>query len=111
MTKQYALDYIREHLTMLHANTNIYEDGTCNLIWALENLVIPMLERDIEQDRLIEGIFDKDPHAFDRVNVLFGRENYTLYNEGLNNTRPSQRKENFHAKRNCVSRLYSRLGI
>ena len=47
MTKQDALNYIREHLTALHTNPNIHEDGTCNLISALEDIVIPKLEKDI----------------------------------------------------------------
>ena len=74
MTKQDALDHIREHLTKLHANQNIYEDGMCDLILALEGFVVPMLEKDIEQDHLMKDIFDNNPHAFDRVNVITSRE-------------------------------------
>lgn len=70
MTKQDALDYIREYLTTLHVNPNIYEDGTCNIISALEEHVIPMLEKEIQYQHLCESIFENDPHAFDRVNVV-----------------------------------------
>ena len=47
MTEQEALDYVREHLTKLNANPDIYEDGTCNIIQALEEVVVPMLENSI----------------------------------------------------------------
>lgn len=47
MTRQDALDYIREHLTKLYANPNMYEDGTCNVIQALEEHAIPRLEKPI----------------------------------------------------------------
>lgn len=58
MTKQEALDYIREHLTTFHANPNIYEDGTHNVIHALEDIVVPMLEKEIEIHNAFEAIFD-----------------------------------------------------
>ena len=70
MTKQEALDHIREHLTTLDANPNAYEDGTCNIIAALDDYVIPMLEESIKQDRILADILDAEPHAFDRVNVV-----------------------------------------
>ena len=70
MTKQEALNYIREHLTNLWANPNIYEDGTHNIISALEDTVVPMLEDAIKQEEILSNILDEDPHAFDRVNVL-----------------------------------------
>lgn len=45
MTKERALDIIRDHLTNLHSNPNVYEDGTCNIIYAIEEVVIPMLKK------------------------------------------------------------------
>ena len=47
MDHQDAINYINELLTVLHANPNIYEDGTCNFIEALDNFAIPALEKDI----------------------------------------------------------------
>lgn len=70
MTKQEALDYVREHLTALWANPNIYEDGSHHIISALENIVVPMLVDAIKCEETLNDILDKDPHAFDRVNVL-----------------------------------------
>lgn len=70
MTYRDALDYIREHLTTLNANPNIYEDGTCNVIHALEEKVVPILEEYV----MLEEILDKNPHAFDRVNVISAEE-------------------------------------
>lgn len=43
MTAQDAIDHIQEHLTKLHANPNIYEDGSYRLICALEDFAIPAL--------------------------------------------------------------------
>lgn len=47
MEHQDAINYIREFLTTLHSNPDIYEDGTCNIIQALEEFAIPSLEKDI----------------------------------------------------------------
>ena len=47
MEHRMAIDRIREHLTTLHASPDIYEDGTCNLIYALEEFAIPALEKEI----------------------------------------------------------------
>ena len=74
MTKQEALDCLRVHLTKLYSKSDIYEDGTCDLISALEEFAIPMLEKDIEQDCLVEAILDKYPYAFDRVNIMSASE-------------------------------------
>ena len=74
MTKHEALDCLREHLTNLYSKPDIYEDGTCDLIGALEEFAIPMLEKDIEQDRLVKIILDKYPYAFDRVNIMSASE-------------------------------------
>lgn len=49
MDTQKAIDVIREYLTTLHNNPNIYEDGTCNIIHALEYYAIPLMERDIDK--------------------------------------------------------------
>lgn len=51
MTKECALNLMQKHLTNLHSNPNVYEDGTCTIIYAIEEVVIPMLKKDIEQDR------------------------------------------------------------
>ena len=51
MTKECALNLMREHLTNLHSNPNIYEDGTRTVIYAMEAVIIPMLEKAVEQDR------------------------------------------------------------
>lgn len=58
MTNQKALDYVREHLTTLHANPNIYEDGTCNVIRALEEVVVPLLEFEIRCGRAIDSMIE-----------------------------------------------------
>lgn len=50
MTKECALDIIREHLTNLHSNADIYERGTCTVVYALEKIVVPMLENSIERE-------------------------------------------------------------
>ena len=50
MTKHEALEYLRDHLMNLCLKPVIYGDGTCDVIYALEEFVIPMLEKDIEQD-------------------------------------------------------------
>ncbi len=50
MTKERALDIIREHLTNLHSNVGIYERGTCTVVYALEKVVVPMLENSIERE-------------------------------------------------------------
>ena len=50
MTKHEALEYLRDHLMNLCLKPDIYGDGTCDVIYALEEFVIPMLEKDIEQD-------------------------------------------------------------
>lgn len=89
MTKQDALDYIREHLTTLHSSPDIYEDGTCNIIQALEEQVIPILEREIEIERLIEKIFEEDPHAFDRVNIVSSAEFRNMVKEKKRNEEDS----------------------
>jgi hypothetical protein len=47
MEHQRAIELIREHLTILHSNPNIYEDGTNNVIYALEDFAIPALEKEI----------------------------------------------------------------
>ena len=44
MSYQEAIDYIRELLTKLHANTDICEDSTPNVIVALEDYAIPAIE-------------------------------------------------------------------
>lgn len=43
---QDAIDYIREHITTLHADPDIYENGICNVIWALEDVAIPLIEKE-----------------------------------------------------------------
>lgn len=48
MVKERALEYLREHVTKLYAKQDIYEDGTCDVLWALEEVVIPMLEKEIK---------------------------------------------------------------
>ncbi len=50
MTKERALDIIREHLTNLHSNADIYECGTCTVVYALEKVIVPMLEKEIERE-------------------------------------------------------------
>ena len=70
MTKHEALNCLRVHLTNLYSKPDIYGDGTCDLISALEEFAIPMLEKDIEQDHLVEIILDKYPYAFDRANIM-----------------------------------------
>lgn len=70
MTNQEALDYIRKHLTSLHANPDIYEDGTYDVVTALEDVIIPMLETQIYMDNILTDILKKDPHAFDRVQIM-----------------------------------------
>lgn len=64
MTEQQALDYVREHLTKLHDNPNIYADGTCNVISALEDVIIPKLEISIR----INGMFGLPNLDYPRVN-------------------------------------------
>ena len=49
MDKERALDYLRVFVTKLYANPDLYEDGTCDVLWALEDVVIPMLEKEIKQ--------------------------------------------------------------
>lgn len=70
MTKQETLDLVTEHLTKLYENPNIYQDGTHNLITALEKVVIPLLEREAKFERMIKEAYDKDPHIFDRVHPI-----------------------------------------
>lgn len=67
MSKQEVLDLVREHLTKLYENPDIYQDGTHNLITALEKVVIPLLEREAKIESWVKEAFDKDPHIFDRV--------------------------------------------
>lgn len=67
---QNALDRIREHLTILHANPNIYEDGTCNVIQALEEFAIPALETQIPKKLIVKREFGS----------VYGREFYACPN-------------------------------
>ena len=76
MTKQEALDRIREHLIFLgslHNNPEEYEDGTYELMLALEDVVIPMLKKDIEMDCMMAQIFGKDPNEISRVNQILDK--------------------------------------
>lgn len=76
MTKQEALDRIREHLTFLgslHNNPEDYEDGTYELMLALEDVVIPMLKKEIEMELMMAQIFGKDPNEFSRVNQILDK--------------------------------------
>lgn len=66
MTKQEVLDLVLEHLTKLYENPDIYQDGTYNLITALEKVVIPLLKREATIERWAREAFDKDPHIFDK---------------------------------------------
>lgn len=66
---QNAIDRIREHLTTLHANPDIYEDGTCNVIYALEAFAIPALEKQIYKEPVIK-----------RSSAEYGREYYACPN-------------------------------
>ena len=50
MTNQDALNYIREHLTNLYANDEVYLNGLRNVIDALEDVVVPMLEKRIDEE-------------------------------------------------------------
>ena len=70
LTKQEALDVIREYLTSLKSIPGINEYGDPKIIWALEEYAIPILETEIEMDELVEDILEKDPDAFDRINVV-----------------------------------------
>lgn len=49
MDKEQALDYLRVFVMKLYTNPDLYEDGDCNVLWALEDVVIPMLEKEIKQ--------------------------------------------------------------
>jgi hypothetical protein len=51
MNKECALNLMREHLIKLQSNPNVYEDGMCTVIYAMEAVIIPMLEKAVEQDR------------------------------------------------------------
>lgn len=44
ITVQDAIDRIQEHITELYANPNFVEDGTCNIVNALEDFAIPALK-------------------------------------------------------------------
>lgn len=70
MTEQEALDVMREHLTNLYAKSDIYEDGTHNIICALEEHVIPSLERKIKIDALVQKVFNLPDEVWARVNAV-----------------------------------------
>ncbi len=54
MEYQDAIDHIRELLTTLHANPNIYEDGTYNIIYVLEEFALSSLEKEISKEPVRE---------------------------------------------------------
>lgn len=62
MTPQKALDILREHLTTLNANPRMYEDGTHDVIQALEEYVMPHLEDEVQRindlDELRQALID-----------------------------------------------------
>ena len=70
MCYQMSIDYLREHLTTLHTDPNIYENGICNIITALEDFAIPAMEKEIPKKPLIKREFD----------TPYGREYYACPN-------------------------------
>ena len=70
MTNKEALDNVREHLTKLHANPDIYEDGTCTIICTLEEHIIPLLNYHIAMDNVIKEALNLPEEVWSRVNAV-----------------------------------------
>ena len=55
MNIERAIDILKEHLAELHEDNDIYENGKCNVIYALEEVAIPAMEKEICKDVEIVG--------------------------------------------------------
>lgn len=81
MTNQEALDYVREHLTDLYRELGDFDVKQHNIIKALEEHVVPLLERQVRLEEQFREIFEMYPHAFDRVNVATAEEIKSMMNK------------------------------
>lgn len=61
MTNQEALDYVREHLTDLYQDLDDFDDKKHNIIQALEEYVVPLLERQVRFEERFREIFSELP--------------------------------------------------
>ena len=81
MTNQEALGYVREHLTDLYQDLDDFDDKKHNVILALEEHVVPLLERQVRIEERFREIFEMHPHAFDCVNVATAEEIKSMMNK------------------------------
>ncbi len=54
-----AINLIKEYLTELWADPDIYENGKCNLIHALEDFAVPAMEKEIARDVVVENAISR----------------------------------------------------
>ena len=57
-----AITLIEEYLTDIHADPDIYENGKCNLIYALEEFAIPAMKKEICRDVVLK-VSDKSQYG------------------------------------------------
>jgi rubrerythrin len=50
-----AIALIEEHIADIHADPDIYENGRCDLIYALEAFAIPAMKKEICRDVVLQN--------------------------------------------------------